>query len=163
MDEACEENHNDERNRTMKKILMIGAAIAVMTTSANAWTNVTTVTTAPDGPGSIDFRTLKDFTLECESNHENHRRINFTIKPSEMKIELHNDKGENIEFFISDAMALTEYGHNEFGHMVQAPSVKSIHFLDKGMKSRIIMFTDINIYYGPGQGNTESWSWSCIR
>jgi hypothetical protein len=145
----------------MKKMLMIGAAVVAMTTAAHAWTNVTTATSAPDGPGSVDFRTLADFDLTCEDNHSP-RRINFTIKPSEMKMELHNDKGENIEFFISDAMALTEYGHNEFGHLAQAPSVKSIHFFDKGMKSRIFIFTDI-IYYGPGQGNTESWSWSCIR
>jgi hypothetical protein len=139
----------------MKKIFLATMCAVLFTgASANAATN------------SIyaNFHMLENFTLVCESILADRKHIVFIVKPSEMEIELHNEKGEAFNFPITRAQAVWNYVHNLFGNPTKVPEMQFIDFNDNGGKRRTILFIDrgMNTRYIPAPENGEQWGYSCI-
>jgi hypothetical protein len=144
-----------QRISTVKK-LFLGTAAAMLMCSAVHATE----------PGwFVNFQTFKNFDLECESMAPDRSHVAFTVKPSEMRIELHNDKGEVFDFPIAKAQAAWNFNVvNQFGNPTKVPEVQYIEMNDNGGKKRLIMYQDHGrrIYYMPGQGNDQHWGYSCV-
>jgi hypothetical protein len=144
-----------DRNKEMKKLLLATTACVLLSGVAHA-----------TEPGwFVNFQTFENYDLVCESMAPDRSHLTFTVKPSEMRIELHNDKGEVFDFPIAKAQAAWNYNVvNQFGNSTKVPEVQYIEMNDNAGKKRIIIYQDHgrHIYYGPGQGNDQHWGYSCV-